>query len=579
MLNWLKKIFDIERTSTEAEQMSNNSPGHDTQVTDRQGNQKVIKETTSHTASTISTENLTNNPSPIQDVRSEIYISQKSTIGTSVPTVILADYKYPNSTLLNEPIVNPDIDVEELEQNKMRLVNILNTFGASIQSITATIGPTETQYEIVPAIGIRIAKIVNLKEDIGLALNASGINIIAPIPGKGTIGISIPNSVRQTVYMRSLIESDLFHTNTMSLPIALGKKSDNTDYIADLVTLPHLLLAGATGQGKSVAINAIILSLLYKKHPSEMKFVMIDTKQVELIAYENLCNHFLAKLPSTRDAVVTDVPTAISTLKALCVEMDSRYDLLKSAGVRNIKDYNEKFSKNQLDAQQDHNYLPFIILIIDEFGDLITRSGREVEPSLTRLAQISRAVGIHMIVSTQHPSSEVITGNIKANFLGRIAFKVTSKINSRTILDVSGAETLLGNGDMLISIDNELQRVQCAFVSGAEVQKVVDFVTKQPGYPTPYLLPDNDTDDRSSATVDLIHRDKLFNDCARLVVQIQLGSTSSIQRHFNIGYNRAGRIMDQLERAGIVGPGYGSKPRVVYFKTELELEKFLRSQG
>lgn len=580
MLSWLKKRLHGQDTPAQAEHLPSNGSavGNEPLIVEH-NSQAATDEAELHVEVVTQMVNTIDVSSEIESAASGIELEKQSTVETDEQAAVLENYIHPDASLLAEPVADAGIDADELEQCKMRLVKVLNTFGASIQSITGTVGPTDTLYEVIPAIGVRIAKIVNLKEDIALTLNAPGINIIAPMPGKGTVGISIPNKVRQTVYMRSLIDSDLFRTNTMSLPIALGKRPDNTDYIADLALLPHLLVAGATGQGKSVGINAIIVSLLYKKHPSEVKFVMIDTKQVELIGYEAIDKHFLAKLPSKRDAIITDVPTAINTLNGLCIEMDGRYDLLKDAGVRNIKDYNSKFNSNQLDSKHGHKYLPFIVLVIDEFADLITRSGREVEPPLTRLAQIGRAVGIHMIASTQHPSSEVITSNIKANFLGRIAFKVTSKINSRTILDVSGAEALLGSGDMLISIDNELQRAQCAFVSSAEVEKVVEFIASQQGYPTAFLLPEYEPDDWGTASIDLRNRDKLFDDCARLVVQMQSGSTSNIQRRLNLGYNRAGRIMDQLEAAGIVGPAYGSKPREVYFKTEPELERFLQSLG
>ncbi|PQJ09590.1 hypothetical protein CJD36_016760 [Flavipsychrobacter stenotrophus] len=512
----------------------------------------------------------------MNDTLQHIDVQIQLAVSTIIQTTVLEDYVYPAVTLLNEqPETVRDIDLAALEENKSNLVTALNSFGVNIQSIAATVGPTETLFEIVPAVGVRIAKIVNLKEDISLTLNAPGISIIAPIPGKGTIGISIPNKVRQTVYIRSLIETELSSSDNMELPISLGKRSDNTDYIADLTALPHLLVAGATGQGKSVGINAIIVSLLYRKHPSELKFVMIDTKQVELVAYEPIANYFLAKLPTGKSAIVTDATKAIDTLGALCLEMDNRYELLKDASVRNIKDYHRKAENDSRDYR--HKDLPYIVLIIEEFADLMIRSGREVEMPLTRLAQTGRVVGIHLIISTQHPSSDVITANLKANFLGRISFKVTSKINSRTILDVNGAETLLGNGDMLIAINNEVQRIQCAYISNAEVDKVVESIANQQGYPTAYLLPETDTSGWNDATINLRYRDKMFNDCARLVVQMQSGSTSNIQRRFNLGYNKAGRIMDQLEAAGIVGPAYGSNPREVYYKTELEIESFLQS--
>lgn len=579
MLSWLKKRLQGSNKPAQTEQVlsATESAEEVEQITTDEGNGASLEETPLPIEASTLRNSTEEEPIQVHDTLQEPVIVQPVPDKIPQHAILLEGYIHPPATLLNEPATETSIDLDELELSKTRLANTLSSFGAGIQSISATVGPTDTLYEVIPAIGVRIAKIVNLKEDIALTLNAPGINITAPIPGKGTVGISIPNRVRQTVYMRSLIETTLFNANSMSLPVALGKRTDNTDYIVDLAALPHLLVAGATGQGKSVGINAIILSLLYKKHPSELKFVMIDTKQVELVVYEAIERHFLAKLPSGTDAIVTDATKAINTLNSLCLEMDNRYDLLKAAGVRNIKDYYHKLNDPQLDCKQGHRHLPYIVLIVDEFADLITRSGREVETPLTRLAQIGRAVGIHMIVSTQHPSSEVITSNIKANFLGRIAFKVTSKINSRTILDVSGAETLLGNGDMLISVNNELQRAQCAFVSSSEVEKVVAYIASQQGYPTAFLLPESEIDDWRSASIDLHNRDKMFDDCARLVVQMQSGSTSNVQRRFNLGYNRAGRIMDQLEAAGIVGPAFGSKPREVHFKTEAELERFLKA--
>jgi len=578
MLDWFRKKLQMVRTSVPVERvLADGLAVENEQILDEQNNEVRVEGTHLQAELLIPTSKPINVLSQAHNATTKIE-NETSTLAKPLASIItLDDYVYPDITLLKEPENKISFDSTETEENKSMLVKALNAFGVSIQTITATVGPTDTLYEVVPAVGVRIAKIVKLKEDIALAFNVSTVNIIAPIPGKGTVGISVPNRVRQTVCMRSLIDSDLFITNRMSLPIALGKRSDNTDYIVDLATLPHLLVAGATGQGKSIGINAIIVSLLYKKHPSELKFVMIDTKQVELIVYEAIEKHFLAKLPFGNEAIVTDETRAISTLNALCIEMDNRYELLRDAGVRNIKDYQSKFGAGQLDTERGYNYLPYIVLVIDEFADLVTRSGGKVETPLTRLAQIGRAVGIHMIASTQHPSSEVITSNIKANFLGRIAFKVTSKINSRTILDVSGAEMLLGNGDMLISINNELERVQCAFVSSVEVEKVVEFISNQPGYPTALLLPEHETDNWDPASIDLRHRDKLFNECARIVVQMQSGSTSNIQRRLNLGYNRAGRIMDQLEAAGIVSIANGSKAREVYFKSEFELEQLLKS--
>ncbi len=513
----------------------------------------------------ISVEHIIIPASPIQNYKTDTYL----------PDLDFPDYIYPSIDLLEEPNAD-NVDLDELEKNKNQLIDTLRSFGVGIQRISASVGPTDTLFEIVPELGVRIAKVVKLKEDIALSLNAPGINIIAPIPGKGTIGISIPNQYRQTVSMSSLIRKELFASNQMSLPIALGRKMDNSDYIVDLASLPHLLLAGATGQGKSVCINSILVSLLFKKHPSQLKFVMVDIKRVELSIFKAIEKHFLAKLPYQKECIITDAGSVSDALNALCREMDDRYELLKNAGVRHIKEYNGKFLSRSLDVELGHKFMPYIVLVIDEFADVIILHGREVEKPLTRLSHIARAVGIHMIIATQHPSSEVITSDIKANFLGRIAFKVTSKANSRIILDTSGAEQLIGNGDMLVSVNNELERVQCAFVDRPEVGRVLEFIAGQKSYRSAFELPDFDDDRRTSTTiVDMANRDKLFDDCARLVVQMQSGSTSNLQRRLNLGYNRAGRIMDQLEAAGIVGPASGSRPRDVYFKNEHELDKFL----
>ncbi len=494
------------------------------------------------------------------------------------PELDLPDYKFPTLDLLeNRSEQTISLNKEELERNKDQIIQTLSSFGIEIQQISATIGPTVTLYEIVPAKGVRISKIKNLEDDIALSLAALGIRIIAPIPGKGTIGIEVPNANKQIVSMQALLASDKFVNNKMSLPIALGKKIDNENYIVDLATMPHLLMAGATGQGKSVGINAILVSLLYKKHPSQLKFVMVDPKKVELSIYRTIEKHFLAKLPNEEEAIITDIKKVIYTLKALCDEMDDRYGLLKEAGTRNIKEYNEKFIARKLNPENGHKYLPFIVLVIDEFADLIMTAGKEVEMPIARLAQLARAVGIHLIIATQRPSVNVITGTIKANFPARIAFKVSAKVDSRTILDTGGAEQLVGRGDMLISHGSELLRLQCAFVDTPEVENVVNFIGSQRGYPKAHPLPEPemDDDDGGSKSFDFKNRDKLFEDCARMVVQMQSGSTSNLQRKFNLGYNRAGRIMDQLEAANIVGPAVGSKPREVYFKTESELEGFL----
>jgi S-DNA-T family DNA segregation ATPase FtsK/SpoIIIE len=492
------------------------------------------------------------------------------------PELDLPSYKFPTLDLLEDRTQETvTLDKEELEKNKNQIIQTLKSFGIEIQRISATVGPTVTLYEIVPAEGVRISKIRNLEDDIALNLAALGIRIIAPIPGRGTIGIEVPNANKQIVSMRALLASDKFVNSKMSLPIALGKKIDNENYIVDLATMPHLLMAGATGQGKSVGINAILVSLLYKKHPSQLKFVMVDPKKVELSIYRTIEKHFLAKLPNEEEAIITDTKKVIYTLNALCIEMDNRYELLKEAGARNIKEYNDKFIARRLNPERGHKFLPFIVLVVDEFADLIMTAGKEVEVPIARLAQLARAVGIHLIIATQRPSVNVITGTIKANFPGRIAFKVSAKVDSRTILDAGGAEQLIGRGDMLVSHGSELLRLQCAFVDTPEVENVVEFIGGQRGYPSAFELPEYEGEEDDNKTVDLTERDDLFEDCAKFVVTNQSGSTSMLQRRFNLGYNRAGRIMDQLEAAGIVGPAKGSKPREVIYKSVMELEQFL----
>ncbi|RYF93847.1 MAG: DNA translocase FtsK, partial [Chitinophagaceae bacterium] len=471
-------------------------------------------------------------------------------------------------------------DPAELDNNKNQIIATLRNYSIEIQKISATVGPTVTLYEIVPAAGVRISRIKNLEDDIALSLAALGIRIIAPIPGKGTIGIEVPNAKKTIVSMKSLLASDKFQNNSFSLPIALGKKIDNENFIVDLASMPHLLMAGATGQGKSVGLNAILVSLLYKKHPSQLKFVLVDPKKVELSVYSTISNHFLAKLPNEEDAIITDTKKVINTLNALCIEMDNRYDLLKEAGCRNIKEYNTKFVARRLNPQKGHQFLPFIVLVVDEFADLIMTAGKEVEMPIARLAQLARAVGIHLIIATQRPSVNIITGTIKANFPARIAFKVSSKIDSRTILDAGGAEQLIGKGDMLISYNGEIVRLQCAFVDTPEVDKITDFIGYQEGYPQAFLLPEYiDEKDLEGKDFDLSDRDALFEDAARLIVQNQVGSTSLLQRRMKLGYNRAGRLMDQLEAAGIVGANQGSKARDVLIKTEVDLQQHLDTLG
>jgi len=495
------------------------------------------------------------------------------------PSLDLPNYQFPTLDLLNEVEQSAiSYDREELEKNKNQIIATLKSFGIEIQRISATVGPTVTLYEIVPAEGVRISKIRNLEDDIALNLAALGIRIIAPIPGKGTIGIEVPNTNKQIVSMRALLNSDQFKNNKMSLPIALGKKIDNDNYIVDLATMPHLLMAGATGQGKSVGINAILVSLLYKKHPSQLKFVMVDPKKVELSVYRLIEKHYLAMLPNEEEPIITDTKKVVNTVNALCIEMDNRYELLKDGGARNIKEYNDKFIKRRLNPNNGHKYLPFIVLVIDEFADLIMTAGKEVEMPIARLAQLARAVGIHIIIATQRPSVNVITGIIKANFPARMAFKVSAKVDSRTILDAGGADQLIGRGDMLVSHGSELLRIQCAFVDTPEVERIVEFIGNQQGYASAFELPEYEgaEDERiEKESVDLSKRDKMFEECARMVVNSQSGSTSMLQRKFNLGYNRAGRIMDQLEAAGIVGPASGSKPRDVLITTEYELEKHL----
>ncbi len=496
------------------------------------------------------------------------------------PTLDLSSYQLPTIDLLEDHhIGNEPVTDDELSSNKDKIVNTLIDYKIEIKSIKATVGPTVTLYEIVPAPGVRISKIKNLEDDIALSLAALGIRIIAPIPGKGTIGIEVPNSEPEIVSMKSIIGAKKFQTTKFELPIALGKTIANETFVIDLAKAPHMLVAGATGQGKSVGLNAIITSLLYKKHPSQLKFVMVDPKKVELNIYSKIERHFLAKLPDDEDEpIITDVQKVVNTLNSLTIEMDSRYDLLKKAHARNIKEYNHKFVKRSLNPENGHRFLPYIVVIIDEFADLIMTAGKEVEMPIARIAQLARAVGIHMIVATQRPSTNIITGVIKANFPTRVAFKVASMIDSRTILDSPGANQLIGRGDMLISQGSDLVRVQCAFVDTPEVEKINDFIGAQKGYASALLLPEyvGDTTSSEAGEVDMSNKDAFFEEAAKVVVANQSGSTSLIQRRFSIGYNRAGRIIDQLEAAGIVGPFEGSKARQVLVPDEVSLEHVLR---
>lgn len=496
------------------------------------------------------------------------------------PTLDLSNYQMPPIELLKEYSTGGiTIDQAELEENKNRIVDTLKNYNIGISQIKATVGPTVTLYEIVPEAGIRISKIKNLEDDIALSLAALGIRIIAPIPGRGTIGIEVPNNKPSMVAMKTVIGSAKFQQAEMELPIAIGKTISNETFVVDLAKMPHLLMAGATGQGKSVGLNAILTSLLYKKHPAEVKFVLVDPKKVELTLFNKIERHYLAKLPDTEEAIITDNTKVINTLNSLCIEMDNRYSLLKDAMVRNIKEYNEKFKQRKLNPENGHRFLPYIVLVVDEFADLIMTAGKEVETPIARLAQLARAIGIHLIIATQRPSVNVITGIIKANFPARIAFRVTSKIDSRTILDSPGADQLIGRGDLLYTQGNELTRVQCAFVDTPEVEKICDFIGGQKAYPDAYLLPEYVGEESGTTLdIDINDRDSLFRDAAEVIVTAQQGSASLIQRKLKLGYNRAGRIIDQLEAAGIVGPFEGSKARQVLIPDLVALEQFLNNE-
>lgn len=495
------------------------------------------------------------------------------------PTLELSNFRFPTFNLLKQYNESISIDPEELEANKNKIVETLKNYKIGIAEIKATVGPTITLYEIVPEAGIRISKIKNLEDDIALSLSALGIRIIAPIPGKGTIGIEVPNKNATIVSMHSAISSKKFQESQMELPIALGKTISNETFVVDLAKMPHLLMAGATGQGKSVGLNAVLTSLLYKKHPAEVKFVLVDPKKVELTLFNKIERHYLAKLPDTDDAIITDTTKVVHTLNSLCIEMDNRYDLLKSAMVRNIKEYNQKFKKRKLNPNDGHQFLPYIVLVIDEFADLIMTAGKEVETPIARLAQLARAIGIHLIVATQRPSVNVITGIIKANFPARIAFRVTSKIDSRTILDAGGADQLIGRGDLLYTNGNSITRIQCAFVDTPEVEKITDFIGSQKAYSEAHLLPEYvDDENGTSIDVDIEDRDKLFKEAAEIIITAQQGSASLLQRKLKLGYNRAGRLIDQLEAAGIVGGFEGSKARQVLIPDFIALEQLLENE-
>ena len=497
------------------------------------------------------------------------------------PTLELKGYKQPQIKLLSEH--NNDgfitINQEELEENKEKIIDTLKNYKIGIDKIKATIGPTVTLYEIIPEAGVRISKIKNLEDDIALSLSALGIRIIAPIPGKGTIGIEVPNKSRKIVSMKSLISSKKFQDAEMELPLALGKTISNETFVVDFSRMPHLLMAGATGQGKSVGINAIITSLLYKKHPSEIKFILVDPKKVELTLFNKIERHYLAKLPASEEPIITDNKVVIKTLNSLCIEMEQRYDLLKNGLCRNIKEYNIKFKKRKLNPNDGHKFLPYLVLVIDEFADLIMTTGKEVETPIARLAQLARAVGIHLLIATQRPSVNVITGLIKANFPARIAFRVTSKVDSRTILDSGGADQLIGRGDMLYTQGNDLTRLQCGFIDTDEIEKITELIGAQKGYSDSYILPEYiEEDNNQSNTINIDERDSLFKDAAEVIVTAQQGSASLIQRKLKLGYNRAGRIIDQLESAGIVGRFEGSKARSVLVKNLVELEQLLKNE-
>ena len=506
--------------------------------------------------------------------------SRVKEFGEYDPTLDLPNYSYPTIDLLKDyGSTEIKVDKTELEANKNRIVKTLENYNIKIDSIKATVGPTVTLYEIVPAPGVRISKIKNLEDDIALSLAALGIRIIAPIPGKGTIGIEVPNQNPDIVSMRSVIASEKFQNSKMELPVVMGKTISNETFVFDLAKMPHLLMAGATGQGKSVGLNAVLASLLYMKHPAQLKFVLVDPKKVELTLFNKIERHFLAKLPDTEEAIITDNQKVINTLNSLCIEMDARYELLKTAFVRNIKEYNAKFIKRKLSPEKGHKYLPYIVVVIDEFADLIMTAGKEVEQPIARIAQLARAIGIHLIIATQRPSTNIITGSIKANFPARIAFRVTSGIDSRTILDSGGAEQLIGRGDMLLSNGSDLIRLQCAFIDTPEVELLTEYIGNQRAYPDAFLLPEYVEEGGSSnpGDVDLSDRDALFEDAARIIVQHQQGSASLLQRRLKLGYNRAGRIIDQLEAAGIIGQFEGSKARQVLIQDETSLEQYLES--
>ena len=571
--NTLEFAVDEQEEHHTSEQTSGETP-----ETFKIEEEKSIKETTEKETEKSDDVELTIEK-PVEETTVKVKPGEHLGLDTSFdPTLDLPDFKMPTLDLLNEyDDGNIKIDKDELEANKNRIVETLNHYSINITKIKATIGPTVTLYEIVPAPGVRISKIKHLEDDIALSLSAMGIRIIAPIPGKGTVGIEVPNRKPTIVSMRSILASDRFQNGNYELPFGLGKTIANESYVADLTKMPHILMAGATGQGKSVGLNAIIASLLYKKHPAELKFILVDPKKVELSLFSRIERHYLAKLPDSEEAIITDTRLVVRTLNSLGIEMDNRYELLKDAQVRNIKEYNTKSIARKLNPNHGHRYLPYFVLVIDEFADLIMTAGKEIEGPITRLAQLARAVGIHLVIATQRPSVNIITGTIKANFPARIAFRVISKIDSRTILDSGGADQLVGRGDMLLSTGSDLIRLQCAFIDTPEVDKITDYIGSQRAYPDAYHLPEYEDEEKDAkGEFDPNERDELFEDAARIIVQTQQGSTSLLQRKLKLGYNRAGRIIDQLEAAGIVGPFEGSKAREVRVANEMALEQFLK---
>ena len=612
-IHFIRKTLERARKRTEQENLEKEEGNYQQDenerptVVDLNENpvEEEVKPANIATTITFGTEGKTEEPKPAEDVDFEVNVTDEAEGETGMkvnigqgeekadlddtlalepydPKLDLSEYKYPTIDLLKKyDIDNTGVDMEEQRMNKDRIVQALRNFGVEISSIKATVGPTITLYEITPAPGVRISKIRNLENDIALSLSALGIRIIAPIPGKGTVGIEVPNAHPKMVSMESIINSKKFQETDFELPMALGKTITNEIFMVDLVKMPHLLVAGATGQGKSVGLNAIITSLLYKKHPAELKLVMVDPKKVEFSVYNPIVNHFLAQVEGNEDneePIITDVNKVVQTLKSLCVEMDTRYDLLKSAHSRNIKEYNEKFKERRLNPKNGHKFMPYIVVIIDEFGDLIMTAGKEIELPIARIAQLARAVGIHMIIATQRPTTNIITGTIKANFPARMAFKVSAMIDSRTILDRPGANQLVGKGDMLFLAGTEPIRVQCAFVDTPEVERICNFIACQQSYHAPFPLPPvalEGEEGGGAADVDINHLDPMLEEVAKLVVSTQQGSTSMIQRKFSIGYNRAGRLMDQLERIGVVGPAQGSKPREVLCVGDIELLRIL----